>query len=155
MEFRYVRISTRVCDKYCILLGVNRANLTWSWLCHGSCDRWNVTFKIIFCAKIRVLLRISPRKVQLLLISSLHPHFSPLKMKASSSTASASAPVAHNALPPPSAPSAGRSSRIAPHSHIKGLGLTPEGFANTDSSGFIGQTTAREVDIHSFCVSCR
>ncbi|KAF8883119.1 RuvB-like helicase 1 [Infundibulicybe gibba] len=63
-------------------------------------------------------------------------------MKASSST---STPVAHNAIPPPSIPSAGRSSRIAPHSHIKGLGLTPEGFAATDASGFIGQTIAREA----------
>ena len=66
-------------------------------------------------------------------------------MKASSSGASTSAPVAHNALPPPSTSSAGRSSRIAPHSHIKGLGLNAEGLANTDSAGFIGQTNAREV----------
>ncbi|KDQ28684.1 hypothetical protein PLEOSDRAFT_173292 [Pleurotus ostreatus PC15] len=65
--------------------------------------------------------------------------------KASTSAAPSSAPVAHNALPPPTAPSAGRSSRIAPHSHIKGLGLTSEGFANADSAGFIGQTTAREA----------
>ena len=60
-------------------------------------------------------------------------------------TPSTSAPVAHNALPPPSGPSAGRSSRVAPHSHIKGLGLNPEGFANVDGAGFIGQTNAREV----------
>ncbi|KAK7472904.1 RuvB ATP-dependent DNA helicase pontin [Stygiomarasmius scandens] len=65
-------------------------------------------------------------------------------MKASTSTAS-SAPVAHNALPPPSVPSAGRSSRIAPHSHIKGLGLNAEGLASNDSSGFVGQTNAREA----------
>ncbi|KAK0479386.1 RuvB-like helicase 1 [Armillaria luteobubalina] len=58
---------------------------------------------------------------------------------------SSSAPVAHNALPPPSVPSAGRSSRIAPHSHIKGLGLTPEGLATVDGAGFIGQTVAREA----------
>lgn len=68
----------------------------------------------------------------------------PLAM-ASSSTPSTSTPVAHNALPPPSASSAGRTSRIAPHSHIKGLGLTPEGLANVDGAGFIGQTNAREV----------
>ncbi|KAK0467331.1 RuvB-like helicase 1 [Desarmillaria tabescens] len=58
---------------------------------------------------------------------------------------SSSTPVAHNALPPPSVPSAGRSSRIAPHSHIKGLGLTPEGLATVDGAGFIGQTVAREA----------
>jgi hypothetical protein len=68
-------------------------------------------------------------------------------MKASTSSASTSVPVAHNALPPPSGISAGRSSRIAPHSHIKGLGLTPEGFANNDGAGFVGQTNAREVRI--------
>ncbi|KZV73627.1 RuvB-like helicase 1 [Peniophora sp. CONT] len=38
-----------------------------------------------------------------------------------------------------------RSSRVAPHSHIKGLGLTPEGYANVDSMGFVGQSTAREA----------
>ncbi|ESK90440.1 RuvB-like helicase 1 [Moniliophthora roreri MCA 2997] len=58
---------------------------------------------------------------------------------------SSSAPVAHNALPPPSAPSAGRSSRIAPHSHIKGLGLNTEGRAAADGAGFIGQNNAREA----------
>ncbi|GBE86779.1 RuvB-like helicase 1 [Sparassis crispa] len=62
-----------------------------------------------------------------------------------SSTPSTSAPVAHNAFPPPSRPSAGRSPRIAPHSHIKGLGLTSEGFASIDGAGFIGQTNAREA----------
>ncbi|KAL6303421.1 RuvB-like helicase 1 [Sparassis latifolia] len=62
-----------------------------------------------------------------------------------SSTPSTSAPVAHNAFPPPSRPSAGRSPRIAPHSHIKGLGLTSEGFAAIDGAGFIGQTNAREA----------
>lgn len=62
-----------------------------------------------------------------------------------SSTPATSAPVAHNAMPPPSSVSAARSSRIAPHSHIKGLGLTPEGYANTDGAGFVGQTNAREV----------
>lgn len=56
-----------------------------------------------------------------------------------------SAPVAHNALPPPSTASAARSSRIAPHSHIKGLGLNAEGFAVGDAGGFIEQTNAREV----------
>ncbi|TCD66217.1 RuvB ATP-dependent DNA helicase pontin [Steccherinum ochraceum] len=56
-----------------------------------------------------------------------------------------SAPVAHNALPPPSTASAARSSRIAPHSHIKGLGLNSEGRAVGDSAGFIEQTNAREA----------
>ncbi|TFK65083.1 RuvB-like helicase 1 [Pluteus cervinus] len=64
-------------------------------------------------------------------------------MKASTS---ATATPAHNApLPPPSVPSAGRSSRIAPHSHIKGLGLTPEGYALADTAGFVGQKVAREA----------
>ncbi|KAF5309171.1 hypothetical protein D9619_012769 [Psilocybe cf. subviscida] len=64
-------------------------------------------------------------------------------MKAGTST-SATAP-AHNAPLPPTASSTGRSSRIAPHSHIKGLGLTQEGYANPDGAGFIGQTSAREA----------
>jgi RuvB-like protein 1 (pontin 52) len=66
-------------------------------------------------------------------------------MKATSATPSTSAPVAHNALPPPSATSNARSSRIAPHSHIKGLGLTSDGLAAPDGAGFIGQINAREV----------
>ncbi len=66
-----------------------------------------------------------------------------MSSKASTSTA----PVAHNAMPPPSTASASRSSRIAPHSHIKGLGLTPEGDAILDSGGFIGQKEAREVSL--------
>jgi hypothetical protein len=65
-------------------------------------------------------------------------------MKASTSSAATTAP-AHNAPLPPTASSAGRSSRIAPHSHIKGLGVSPEGYANLDGAGFIGQTNAREV----------
>ncbi|KIK68829.1 hypothetical protein GYMLUDRAFT_188078 [Collybiopsis luxurians FD-317 M1] len=65
-------------------------------------------------------------------------------MKASTSTASSSAPVAHKA---PLPPSSSRSSRIAPHSHIKGLGLNSEGRAITDSpaGGFVGQENAREA----------
>lgn len=52
-----------------------------------------------------------------------------------------------NSVPSSSAPLAGSrtTSRIAPHSHIKGLGLNPEGFAIQDGSGFIGQTNAREA----------
>ena len=70
-------------------------------------------------------------------------------MKDTSASTSTSAP-AHNAPLPPTTSSAGRSSRIAPHSHIKGLGLTPEGFATVDNAGFIGQTNAREVRL---CIS--
>ena len=40
-----------------------------------------------------------------------------------------------------------RSSRIAPHSHIKGLGLTEEGIANVHGAGFVGQINAREASI--------
>ncbi|GBE78871.1 RuvB-like helicase 1 [Sparassis crispa] len=58
---------------------------------------------------------------------------------------SSSTPVAHNALPPPPTASAARSSRIAPHSHIKGLGLTAEGYIAGDAGGFIGQALAREA----------
>jgi len=61
-------------------------------------------------------------------------------MKAS--TSSSTVPV--NAVPPAAAGQV-RSSRIAPHSHIKGLGLTPEGYASGDAGGFIGQESAREV----------
>ncbi|KAF8759955.1 RuvB-like helicase [Rhizoctonia solani] len=45
----------------------------------------------------------------------------------------------------PSTSTTGRSSRIAPHSHIKGLGLGPEGNALPASAGFIGQEMAREA----------
>ncbi|KLO17382.1 RuvB-like helicase 1 [Schizopora paradoxa] len=61
-----------------------------------------------------------------------------------SAAGSSSAPVPHNALPPPSGSSA-RTSRIASHSHIKGLGLSGEGLASNDNAGFIGQTNAREA----------
>ncbi|KAH8110306.1 TIP49 C-terminus-domain-containing protein [Phellopilus nigrolimitatus] len=56
---------------------------------------------------------------------------------------SSSPRVPHNALPPPSSSSTVRASRIASHSHIKGLGLSPEGLAVADAAGFIGQTNAR------------
>ncbi|CED84831.1 -like helicase 1 [Phaffia rhodozyma] len=38
-----------------------------------------------------------------------------------------------------------RSSRIATHSHIKGLGLLEDGTAPSNSAGFIGQVQAREA----------
>jgi RuvB-like protein 1 (pontin 52) len=41
--------------------------------------------------------------------------------------------------------STSRGARVAPHSHIKGLGLTPDGYAQEDAGGFTGQATAREV----------
>ncbi|KAF9530888.1 RuvB-like helicase 1 [Crepidotus variabilis] len=66
-------------------------------------------------------------------------------MKATTSTSTSTATPAHNAPLPPSASNAGRTSRIAPHSHIKGLGINAEGYAITDGAGFIGQTTAREA----------
>ncbi|KAL5488474.1 RVB1 [Sanghuangporus weigelae] len=52
---------------------------------------------------------------------------------------------AHNALQPPTSSSSARAARIASHSHIKGLGLTPEGVAAGDAAGFIGQNNAREA----------
>ncbi|KAF6754083.1 TIP49 C-terminus-domain-containing protein [Ephemerocybe angulata] len=61
------------------------------------------------------------------------------------STAGSSSTPAHNAPLPPSTTSTARSSRIAPHSHIKGLGLDPEGFALLDTAGFVGQNQAREA----------
>jgi RuvB-like protein 1 len=38
-----------------------------------------------------------------------------------------------------------REQRIAPHTHIKGLGLNDEGRAYQQSDGFVGQSSAREV----------
>ena len=38
-----------------------------------------------------------------------------------------------------------RENRIATHSHIKGLGLRDDGFAEQTAAGFIGQQQAREV----------
>ncbi|KAF2768154.1 ATP-dependent DNA helicase pontin, partial [Teratosphaeria nubilosa] len=38
-----------------------------------------------------------------------------------------------------------RENRTAAHSHIKGLGLRPDGTADTASHGFVGQTAAREA----------
>ncbi|KAJ3567990.1 hypothetical protein NP233_g6001 [Leucocoprinus birnbaumii] len=65
-------------------------------------------------------------------------------MKATTSAAASSAP-AHNAPLPPTTSTAARSSRIAPHSHIKGLGLNNEGHATSGAAGFVGQTEAREA----------
>jgi RuvB-like protein 1 (pontin 52) len=38
-----------------------------------------------------------------------------------------------------------RDSRTAAHTHIKGLGLRPDGLAERQAAGFVGQTSAREV----------
>lgn len=38
-----------------------------------------------------------------------------------------------------------RENRTAAHSHIKGLGLRPDGYADASSHGFVGQTSAREA----------
>ncbi|EGP92479.1 ATP-dependent DNA helicase pontin [Zymoseptoria tritici IPO323] len=38
-----------------------------------------------------------------------------------------------------------RENRTAAHSHIKGLGLRSDGYADTNAQGFIGQTAAREA----------
>ncbi|EKM60207.1 uncharacterized protein PHACADRAFT_167633 [Phanerochaete carnosa HHB-10118-sp] len=56
-----------------------------------------------------------------------------------------STPIAHNALPLPSSTPVGQSLWIAPHSHIKSLGLHPEGFANVDGAEFVWQVNAREA----------
>jgi RuvB-like protein 1 (pontin 52) len=39
----------------------------------------------------------------------------------------------------------GRESRTAAHTHIKGLGLRPDGTADKIAGGFVGQAAAREV----------
>lgn len=39
-----------------------------------------------------------------------------------------------------------RENRTAAHTHIKGLGLRPDGTAETTGNGFVGQTAAREVN---------
>ena len=38
-----------------------------------------------------------------------------------------------------------RENRTAAHTHIKGLGLRPDGTAEKQSGGFVGQAAAREV----------
>ncbi|BGP54689.1 hypothetical protein JCM8202_003196 [Rhodotorula sphaerocarpa] len=42
-------------------------------------------------------------------------------------------------------PQSQRESRVASHSHIKGLGLDDDGFAHADRAGFVGQRAAREA----------
>lgn len=38
-----------------------------------------------------------------------------------------------------------RQNRTAAHTHIKGLGLRNDGYAEESSAGFVGQAAAREV----------
>jgi len=38
-----------------------------------------------------------------------------------------------------------RENRTAAHTHIKGLGLRPDGTAENAGDGFVGQAAAREV----------
>jgi RuvB-like protein 1 (pontin 52) len=38
-----------------------------------------------------------------------------------------------------------RDNRTAAHTHIKGLGLKPDGYAEKQAAGFVGQVGAREV----------
>lgn len=38
-----------------------------------------------------------------------------------------------------------RENRTAAHTHIRGLGLRSDGYADKTAGGFIGQTAAREV----------
>jgi RuvB-like protein 1 len=53
----------------------------------------------------------------------------------------------------PAGSSTRSTARIAPHSHIKGLGLNAEGIAATDASGFVGQESAREVSQFRSCTN--
>lgn len=39
----------------------------------------------------------------------------------------------------------GKEQRIASHSHIKGLGLREDGYAEQHAAGFVGQEAAREA----------
>ena len=45
-----------------------------------------------------------------------------------------------------------RDSRTAAHTHIKGLGLRPDGLAERQAAGFVGQNAAREVRISLLAV---
>ena len=39
-----------------------------------------------------------------------------------------------------------RENRTATHTHIKGLGLRSDGYAEASGAGFVGQAAAREVE---------
>lgn len=71
-------------------------------------------------------------------------------MSASTSTLPAPGPAPATSAGPtiitqPPPPTAVRESRIATHSHIKGLGLADDGTAMEYSQGFVGQQQAREA----------
>ena len=91
--------------------------------------------------------------------SVLHPHV-PGPLPPSPSPRPLPSPVTMASLAPPPAasssntgtiivqpppPSGTRESRIATHSHIKGLGLADDGSAMPASQGFVGQRMAREA----------
>lgn len=61
---------------------------------------------------------------------------------AESGSATTSGPTILTQPPPPTNL---RESRIATHSHIKGLGLADDGTAMEHSQGFVGQRQAREA----------
>jgi len=44
-----------------------------------------------------------------------------------------------------------RDNRTAAHTHIKGLGLKGDGYAETSGAGFVGQAAAREVCHSALC----
>lgn len=46
--------------------------------------------------------------------------------------------------------SSAKTQRISAHTHIKGLGLDENGFANQSGAGLVGQEAAREVRIRLF-----
>lgn len=46
-----------------------------------------------------------------------------------------------------------RENRTAAHTHIKGLGLRPNGIADVQSGGFVGQVHAREVSLGCTSIS--
>lgn len=54
-------------------------------------------------------------------------------------------PVAPTSVAPGGTSAANRDSRIHTHSHIKGLGLSPDGRALPIGQGFVGQAQAREA----------
>lgn len=43
-----------------------------------------------------------------------------------------------------------RDNRTYAHTHIKGLGLRPDGTAERQGAGFVGQAAAREVGLQHF-----
>ena len=44
-----------------------------------------------------------------------------------------------------------RENRTAAHTHIKGLGLRSDGYADIQNGGFVGQLAAREVNLGLLC----